>query len=124
MARTGCVEGPFPLVTSEPVAADIDGAASGFWREEMLFEDAFVNPPSILRRLIDSFVEAIREFRENPKTYLTSAFKGDGIGGHRRKMLLRFGLAIGIVVYACFFGAILIVWTLHAKAKASSQDEL
>ena len=89
----------------------------------MLFEDAFVDPPSILRRLIDAFVEAFRDFRRNPTAYIVSAFKGDGIGGHRRKMLLRFGLAIGIVVYACFFGAILILWSIHAKAK-DEQSEL
>lgn len=82
----------------------------------MLFEDSFVDPPSILSRLIQEVAEASRQFRNNPKAYIASAFKGDGLGGHRRKMLLRFGLAIGIVVYACFFGAILIVWTLHAKA--------
>jgi TonB family protein len=93
-------------------------------QEKALFADTFMNQPFILTRLIQEFLEASREFRENPKTYIRSAFKGDGIGGHRRKMLLRFGLAIGIVVYACFFGAILIVWTLHAKAKANSQDEL
>ena len=90
----------------------------------MLFEDAFVDPPSILRRLIDAFAEAVRDFRRNPKAYILSAFKGDGIGGHRRKMLLRFGLAIGIVVYACFFGAILILWSIHAKAKDDAQSEL
>lgn len=90
----------------------------------MLFEDAFVDPPSILRRLIDSFVEAFREFSQNPKSYVVSAFKSDGVGGHRRKMLLRFGLAIGIVVYACFFGAILILWSIHAKAKTDPQGEL
>ena len=90
----------------------------------MLFEDAFVDPPSILRRLIDAFVDAFRDFRRNPKAYVISAFKGDGIGGRRRKTLLRFGLAIGIVVYAVFFGAILVLWSIHAKAKATSADEL
>jgi len=90
----------------------------------MLFEDAFVDPPSILRRLVDAFLEAISDFSRDPKAYITSAFKGDGIGGHRRKMLLRFGLAIGIVVYAVFFGAILILWSIHAKAKDLGQAEL
>ncbi|MEK6406049.1 MAG: energy transducer TonB [Acidobacteriota bacterium] len=90
----------------------------------MLFEDAFMDPPSILRRLIEAFVETIREFRKNPKDYIVSAFKGDGIGGHRRKMLMRFGLAIGIVVYALFFGAILVLWSIHAKAKDVPQEEL
>jgi TonB family protein len=90
----------------------------------MLFEDAFVDPPSILRRLVDAFLEAIGDFSRDPKAYIISAFKGDGIGGHRRKMLLRFGLAIGIVVYAVFFGAILILWSIHAKAKDEGQTEL
>ena len=90
----------------------------------MLFEDAFVDPPSILRRLVDAFLEAISDFSRDPKAYIISAFKGDGIGGHRRKMLLRFGLAIGIVVYAVFFGAILILWSIHAKAKDDGQAEL
>jgi periplasmic protein TonB len=90
----------------------------------MLFEDAFVDPPSILRRLVDAFLEAIGDFRRDPRAYIISAFKGDGIGGHRRKMLLRFGLAIGIVVYAVFFGAILILWSIHAKAKDEGQAEL
>ena len=90
----------------------------------MLFEDAFVDPPSILRRLVDAFLEAISDFSRDPKAYIISAFKGDGIGGHRRKMLLRFGLAIGIVVYAVFFGAILILWSIHAKAKDLGQAEL
>ena len=90
----------------------------------MLFEGAFVNPPSMLRRLIDGFKEAISEFRENPKAYILSAFKGDGIGGHRRKTLLRFGLAMGIVVYALFFGAILILWTMQARAKEDANKEI
>lgn len=90
----------------------------------MLFEGAFVDPPSMLRRLIDGFKEAISEFRENPKAYILSAFKGDGIGGHRRQTLLRFGLATGIVVYALFFGAILILWTMQAKAKEELNKEI
>ena len=90
----------------------------------MLFEDAFVDPPSIFKRLVVAFLEAINDFSRDPKAYITSAFRGDGIGGHRRKMLLRFGLAIGIVVYAVFFGAILILWSIHAKAKDLGQTEL
>jgi protein TonB len=90
----------------------------------MLFEDAFVDPPSIMRRLVDAILEAVSDFSRDPKAYIISAFKGDGVGGHRRKMLLRFGLAIGIVVYAVFFGAILILWSIHAKAKDEGQTEL
>lgn len=93
-------------------------------QEKVLFADAFQSQPFILTRLVKEFLEASREFRENPKAYIVSAFKGDGTGGHRRKMLLRFGLAIGIVVYALFFGAILILWSIHAKAKVLPQEEL
>ena len=78
-------------------------------QEKVLFADAFQSQPFILSRLFKEFLEASGEFRENPKAYIATAFKGDGLGGHRRKMLLRFGLAIGIVVYAMFFGGILIL---------------
>jgi TonB family protein len=93
-------------------------------QEKALFADAFLYQPSILKRLKDEFVEASREFRENPKSYLASAVKGDGIGGHRRKMLLRFGLALGIVIYALAFGFILVMWSIHAKPTAEAQEEL
>ncbi|MFY9553146.1 MAG: energy transducer TonB [Blastocatellia bacterium] len=92
--------------------------------EKALFADAFMNEPFIIIRLFNEFSEASREFRESPQAYIASAFKGDGLGGHRRKMLLRFGLAIGIVVYALFFGAILVLWSIHAKAGGGPQDEL
>lgn len=93
-------------------------------QERALFANTFLHQPSIATRLIREFLEASSEFRQNPKSYVVSAFKSDGVGGHRRKMLLRFGLAIGIVVYACFFGAILILWSIHAKAKSDPQGEL
>ncbi|MEK6324684.1 MAG: energy transducer TonB [Acidobacteriota bacterium] len=93
-------------------------------QEKALFADAFQYQPFILTRLVKEFLEASREVRENPKAYILTAFKGDGIGGHRRKMLLRFGLAIGIVVYALFFGGILILWSIHAKAKDIPQEEV
>jgi protein TonB len=91
--------------------------------ERTLFSGTFMNQPSLLRRLSDELVEASREFRENPKEYLRSAFKSDGLGGHRRKMLLRFGLALGIVVYAIVFAVILVMWSFsHAKATAANEQ--
>ena len=91
----------------------------------MLFEDAFLDPPSIFRRLADEFAEASREFRENPKAYVKSALRGDGIGGHRRKMLLMYGLAIALVIFATFFLIILITYSIaHAKAKEDAATEL
>ena len=92
--------------------------------QNALFEGAFLNQPFILRRLFNEFTEATRELRQDPKAYFATAFKGDGIGGRRRKMLLRFGLAVGVVVYALFFGTILIVWFFHMKAKAATANEV
>jgi protein TonB len=92
--------------------------------EKALFEGAFLNQPFIARRLLNEFFEATKEFRADPKGYLSTAFKGDGIGGKRRKVLLRFGLAVGIVVYALFFSTILIIWFLHARAKAAPDEGL
>jgi periplasmic protein TonB len=92
--------------------------------QKSLFEDAFLYQPSIIKRLIDEINEAFREFFQDPKAYLSSAVKGDGIGGKRRKMLLRFGLAMGIVIYAVFFGAILVLWTIHNRASAASPEDL
>jgi protein TonB len=91
-------------------------------QERALFADAFLNQPSIIRRLGSEFSEASREFRQNPQAYLKTAFKGDGIGGHRRKMLLRFGLAMGIVVYTIFFGAILLIWFIQHKPKPVEEE--
>jgi protein TonB len=93
-------------------------------QEKALFEGAFLNQPLLINRLTSEFVAGTREFTQDPKGYLITAFKGDGIGGRRRKTLLRFGLAIGIVVYAVFFGAILVLWSIHAKAKATASEEL
>jgi len=93
-------------------------------QEKALFEGAFLNQPLLIKRLSDEFVAGTREFTNDPKGYLVTAFKGDGIGGRRRKTLLRFGLAIGIVVYALFFGAILVLWSIHAKAKDTAAEEL
>ena len=83
-------------------------------RENALSLGVFCDHPSLIKRLANEFLEAGREFKENPKQYLTSIIKGDG-GGHRRKTLLRFGLAIGISVYAIAFAAALILWTINAK---------
>lgn len=92
--------------------------------EKALFSGAFLVQPSLTRRLFDEMVEATREFRDNPKSYIGTAIKGDGIGGRRRKMLIRLGLATGITVYAVFFTAVLLFWSLaHAKGKDEAPPE-
>lgn len=99
------------------------------WRADMqqeLFAGAFIRQPSLIGRLFGEFTEATREFSANPKQYLSSAFKGDGTGGRRRKTLLRFGMATGIVVYALFFTTILVIWWIqhHKAAKVDEPDTL
>jgi TonB family protein len=91
--------------------------------QKSLFEDAFFYQPSILSRLISEVVEAFREFGQDPKAYITSALKGDGVGGRRRKSLLRFGLACGIVLYALTFAGMLgYFWWTHRVAAASPEE--
>lgn len=67
--------------------------------------------PSMIVRLFREVQEAWRELRENPRAYVTNAFRRDA-GGGRRTMLLRLGLAIGISVYAVIFVAMLVFWSL------------
>jgi TonB family protein len=89
-----------------------------------LFEDAFLHQPSILTRLIKEFLEAVKEFRKDPAGYIATALKGDGIGGKRRKTLLRFGLAVGLVVYAVIFASILVVWVINRTPNAEAAEDL
>ena len=84
-------------------------------QEDALFCGSFSAQPPLVKRLADEFKEATREFRENPKLYVTSAIRGDGIGSYRRKSLLKFGLAIAIVLYAIFFAVMLILWAFNAR---------
>jgi TonB family protein len=84
-------------------------------QEDVLFCGSFSAQPSLVRRLVDEFKEATREFRENPKQYITGAIKGDGAGSLRRKSLFRLGLAIAIMLYAIIFAAMLVLWALNAK---------
>ena len=87
-------------------------------QEDVLFCGSFSAQPSLVKRLADEFKEATREFRENPKQYITSAIRGDGLDSHRRKSLLRLGLAIAIVLYAIFFAAVLVLWAFSARYTA------
>ncbi len=92
--------------------------------QQELFAGAFIRQPSLIGRLLGEFAEAFREFTDNPKQYISSAFKGDGIGGQRRKALLKFGMAMGIVVYAIFFTTILVIWWYqHHKTAKSDEPE-
>jgi TonB family protein len=84
-------------------------------QQKPLFSNAFYVQPSLFRRLFSEISEGVREFTDNPKAYLESALKGDGIGGRRRKTLLRFGMAFAVVVYAIAFSGVLIFWWLEHR---------
>ena len=77
----------------------------------LLFGPSF-DQPSLIYRLKDELAEAAREFRADPRSYVTCALKGDGLGGARRRSSLRLGLAIGIAGYAVAFTATLVLWTI------------
>ncbi len=90
-----------------------------------LFAGTFIEQPSIWSRLFGEFAEAISEFRENPKIYLTSAFKGDGIGGRRRQRNLLYGLATALMVFSTIFLAMLIAFTItHAKDQEVAEETM
>ncbi|HTG14626.1 MAG TPA: hypothetical protein VK747_05085, partial [Blastocatellia bacterium] len=88
-------------------------------RESVLSLPVF-DQPSLIKRLALEFIEASRELRANPKQYLASAIRGDAFGGYRRRALFRLGLAIGIVVYAIFFGVTLVLWSVNARNAADA----
>jgi hypothetical protein len=72
-------------------------------QERVLFADAFLSQPFILRRLFYELGQATGEFRQNPRGYMASAISGDGLGGRRRRMLLMYGMAIAILLCVVFY---------------------
>lgn len=70
---------------------------------------AMLEHPCMITRLRNEIREAVREFREGPRTFITSALKRER-GSTRRTNLLRLGLAVGILVYAVAFSVILAFW--------------
>jgi periplasmic protein TonB len=85
---------------------------------------AMLEQPSMIVRLGNELREALREFREAPRAYVTSALKSEA-GGSRRKMLLRVGLAIAILFYAIAFVSMLVFWSLaqHRARVAHGADQ-
>jgi protein TonB len=83
--------------------------------KDALFQDVFSNQSSLIKRLVAEFRAAARDFAADPAGYVATAFKDHRAGQARRKDLLRFGMAIGLFVYATLFAAMLLVWTLHAR---------
>ncbi len=76
--------------------------------------------PSLVKRLTDEFTESLREFHRNPRAFIAVAFRSSS--DDRRKNLLRFGLATGIIFYALAFIAMLIVWTANPPAQREASQ--
>jgi TonB family protein len=93
-------------------------------KEAVLSLPAFSDQPLLVKRLALEFIEATRELRANPKLYIASALRGDAFSGYRRKALFRLGLAIGVVVYATFFGVTLVLWSLTARHGADADAKV
>ena len=86
----------------------------------LLFGTLF-DQPSLFIRLKIEFAEASREFRSNPGGFVTGVLSGTAAGGARRRVLMRFGLATGIVFYAVVFAAILIFWTVSHRLSQATE---
>jgi len=80
-------------------------------REHALLAGALLDQPNTFRRLVDELIEAAHEFRQDPIRYLTSITSA-ARGGDYRRARLRLGLAIAVLVYALFFAAMLVLWTV------------
>ncbi|MFY9556923.1 MAG: TonB family protein, partial [Blastocatellia bacterium] len=70
-----------------------------------------IEQPCMVARLRNEMQDAWREFRENPRVYVTSALNRDA-RGNQRDMLLRVGLAIALLMYAFAFVSMLVFWSL------------
>jgi protein TonB len=92
-------------------------------QDKALFSEAFLVQPPLVSRLFGELTEASREVRQDPRNYIKAALKGDNLGGRRRKMLFRLGLALGVMIYAFFMLGIFVMWLItHAKAKTVDDD--
>ena len=89
-------------------------------KQQALFSNTFIYQPPIFKRIIDEASEALRELREDPRTYVSTALKGDGIGGRERRERLMLGMAAGILVFATFFLAILVAYAIYHSRKVEA----
>jgi len=93
-------------------------------REDALFAEALFDQPSLIKRLLDEFREARREFRADPRAYISAAMRDDHLGSSRRKAMFRLGLAISIFAYAVLFVITLIFWAANARPPITAGEPL
>src|ERR1051325_1718587 len=99
-----------------PVQRHITQKRNVRMQDNALSFGASLEQSSLIRRLFELFIEAGREFRQDPRHFIISSFKGDGYGGRRRKQFLQYGLAISLLAYSTFFLATLVFWTMTHRA--------
>jgi TonB family protein len=92
-------------------------------QDHSLFFGVSLEQSSLAKRLFEQFIEAGREFRDNPQQFIQDLIKGDGIGGRRRKQFLQYGLAISLLVYSTFFLVTLIFWTIAHQGEPAGKDK-
>jgi TonB family protein len=92
-------------------------------QDHSLFYGVSLEQSSLAKRLFEQFIEASREFRSNPRQFIISLIKGDGMGSRRRKQFLQYGLAISLLVYSTFFLATLIFWTIAHRGQPGDKDK-
>jgi TonB family protein len=91
-------------------------------QDQRLFLGVSLEQSSLARRLFEQFSEASREFHNDPRQFITSLIKGEGLGGRRRKQFLQYGLSISLLVYSTFFLANLIFWTIAHQGEPEAKD--
>ena len=91
-------------------------------KENALLFGTLFEQPSLFVRLKEELTEASRQFRQDPRAYVTAALRSNAVGGSRRRVLLQFGIALGISFYAIAFAAILVFWTVSNRVSTNRPD--
>src|SRR6185295_5864976 len=81
-----------------------------------------IEQPCVISRLTEELREASREFREDPKAFVTSALRRDAVGS-RRKMLLQICFATALLLYGIAFLAMLVFWSFGQHRSQGLPDE-
>lgn len=92
--------------------------------EKALFAEAFIYQPSIVKRLASGFAEASNEFRQNPKAFVATAIKGDGVGGRTRQDRLMLGFAVAMFVFASVVATMLFAYWLKHRGDGAPQADV